>query len=210
MRRTIIPYLHLNQYSHVYEFGVYNGDSIVSIYNIFDSVHRPIDKFFAFDSFDGFPETDENYQDTWHTGGLSSKEHFGVSSIEECIQKILDKTGYRDSLELIPGFFSDTLTQDIAQTYNMGPASFINLDADLYSSAIEVLEFVVVNNILKEGTLIWYDDWGGSPNWMTYNDGESRAHREICDKYNIKCKQLVEIGDGYPHMQRLYVIEKIK
>ena len=69
----------------------------------------------------------------------------------------------------------------------MKQASYINIDVDIYSSTMEVLQFCLDNNIIGPGTIIRYDDWTSGPEWVT---GNSLAHREIRQKYNIAFDRL--------------------
>lgn len=211
IRNTVAHYADNIKYDTAYQFGVFNGDSLFDIANLFKRKNKPLNHLFGFDSFIGFPENDGRQSD-WSTGSLNTCEHLGVNTIEECVDVIYKKVtpGLQPEtkLELIPGFFSDVLTKENVQKYNMGPAAYIDIDCDLYESAIECLEFVVQNGILQPGTLIWYDDWGGTEGWDEYRDGEPRAHKEISDKYNIESTLLLQIGDSSPHIQRLYIVKK--
>lgn len=208
MRSGIGHFLNKNDFSEVYQFGVFNGDSMGKLLRVFRDAGRPITKMYGFDSFEGFPETDENYQDCWVKGGLNATEHMGCSSIDECMLTILEKLRPDQGdaqITLVPGYFSDSLTDERAA--GMGPAALIDIDVDLYSSAVEVLEFVIKNGILASGTLVWYDDWGGSPRWQENADGESLAHKEACEKYGVEMEMLFQVGTTFPHVQRLYVVK---
>lgn len=200
-------------YDTAYQFGVYNGDSLIDIKNMFRRKQSPLKKIFGFDSFVGFPENSECEDGSWATGTLNSCEHFGSSNIDECVKSVYDKIrpqlNEETKLELIPGFFSDVCNKELVEKHNMGPAGYIDIDCDLYSSTIDVLEFVVQNGILVPGTYIYYDDWGGTEGWQDCLDGESRAHKEITEKYNITCVKLCQIGGTFPHVQRLFVVVDI-
>ncbi len=212
MRDYIAQYLDKNQYESVYQFGVFNGDSMQKLLEIFRDAGRHLEGMYGFDSFIGFPKTDENYQDTWVEGGLNAVEHLGAKSVDDCLMKILDRLNPHvpntaSIISLTPGFFCDTLTDEETLGFKLGPAALIDIDVDLYSSAKEVLDFVVKNGILRQGTLLWYDDWGGSPRWKEDADGESLAHKEMCETWHIECEMLHQVGNDFPHVQRLYVVK---
>lgn len=205
MRDFISSFLNYNNYNYVYQFGVFNGDSMYRLLELFAAANKPIKHMYGFDSFIGFPKTDENYQDTWVEGGLNAVEHMQCNDIKHCMLTILDKlkpVQELTSITLVPGFFSESL---IFPPQDIGPAALIDIDVDLYSSAKEVLNFVVRNGILQPGTLLWYDDWGGSPRWKEDADGESLAHKEACAEYGLDCELLYQVGSEFPHVQRLYV-----
>lgn len=193
-----------------YQFGVYNGDSLIDIKNIFRIKKHPLRNLFGFDSFVGFPENNECKDGSWATGTLSSCEHFGSDGVDECVKSIYDKIkpqlNEETKLELIPGFFSDVCNKELVQKYGMGPAGYIDVDCDLYASTVDVLEFVIQNGIMVPGTYLFYDDWGGTEGWKDGLDGESRAHKEIMGKYNINALLIGQVGDSFPHVQRLYVV----
>ena len=66
------------------------------------------------------------------------------------------------------------------------------------------------NNLIVPGTLIGYDDWGGTPGFEEFKDGESRAHKEIVDEWGIKMTKLYQCGNAYPHVQTVWIVEDIK
>jgi hypothetical protein len=88
----------------------------------------------------------------------------------------------------------------------MKPAVFVDLDADIYSSTYTALDFMFRNGLIQRGTLLAYDDWGGTPGWQTYSDGESRAHNEICNKYKVQVQHMVQYGYSYPHVQKVFLV----
>jgi hypothetical protein len=80
--------------------------------------------------------------------------------------------------------------EKLVKQYNMQPASYINVDCDLYISARTVLDWIFKNNLWQHGTVLRYDDW--FPNMIS---GEEKAHNEKCSEYNVKTKLLHEYGD---------------
>lgn len=50
------------------------------------------------------------------------------------------------------------------------------------------------------GTYIGYDDWGDTNLWI---EGESRAHKEICEKYDISLEQGFSWGRA-PCIRKLF------
>lgn len=197
----------------IYEFGVYSGESVWDIKNIYDAVKIPVRKFFCFDSFVGLPEetAEPIAQDCWHKGAFNACEKFQAKSVDECVQKINNKIKQQANFDgtglvYVPGFFEDTLTDDIVSKLDMKPAAFVDLDADIYSSTYTALDFMCRNGLIQRGTILAYDDWGGTPGWATCADGESRAHDEICSKYKLKVNCIAQYGTSYPHIQMVFLV----
>lgn len=186
----IDQFKHLIQDGDIYEFGVYSG---ISIHNILQKYKEYGFKanVWGFDSFEGLPqETKEPVAfPVWSKGEFNSCEYLDVNNPTEA-SEIIKKNILNDfpeyQVEMIVGFYEESLKT--AYNHDMKPASWLDIDVDLYSSTIEALEFMVTNKLLVNGTLVYFDDWKGT------SFGEGRAYTEICNKYGIKMERL--IGDG--------------
>jgi len=174
----------------VYQFGVYSGVSIRNIlckYRQFNLINN----VWGFDSFCGLPlETKENIAyEVWNEGEFSSCDYLDVNNPVEAaniLKNQIQKEYPEYSLEMIVGFYNETLKAcDVSK---MKPASWVDIDVDLYSSTIDVLEFMITNKLIVSGTLVYCDDWKG------IEFGEGRAFLEISNKYNLKSNRL--IGEG--------------
>jgi hypothetical protein len=212
-RLNLVNTLFANGLTDIYEFGVFSGESVWDIKNIYDHNNIPIRKFFGFDSFVGLPEeTNEPIaQDCWHKGEFNACEKFSAKNVDECIEKtdklVREKANWNGTdLIWIPGFYEDVLTDDIVEKYDMKPAIFVDMDADIYTSTYIALDFMFRNKLIQRGTFIAYDDWGGTPGWQTYADGESRAHNEICNKYRVNIQMVAQFGYSYPHVQMVFLV----
>lgn len=191
----------------IYQFGTYTGQSMKSIWSGLTPFAKQIDRFFGFDSFCGLPDDSENSVQNWSEGQFDAREHFKTKSVADAVsitQKFLEEN-ITVPVILIPGFFNESLTEELVQTHKLKPALYVDIDVDLYSSAVTVLDFLAKNDIITYGTIIGYDDWGGTPGWISMSDGESKAHREICDKYGLKCQELVQFGNEFPHVQKVFM-----
>jgi hypothetical protein len=164
------------------EFGVFMGHSILNYYaSYLENNIEP--NFFGFDSFEGLPEEKLDPHSPWYTG------QFDVGG--NINPELLNKNG----LQIIKGWFTDTLNDDTLKKFNNKKAGLVHIDCDIYTSTLEVLEFLVKNKLLVDGTIIVYDDWGawkqsGLEEKDEYNIAEGRAHREICEKYNLKFERV--------------------
>jgi hypothetical protein len=83
----------------------------------------------------------------------------------------------------------------------------VDIDVDLYSSTITVLDFMFRNNLIGKGTLLFYDDWGGSKGFETLSSGESRAHKEMLEKYNKIAREILSIGDSFPNVHKIFEVQ---
>jgi hypothetical protein len=200
----------------VYEFGVYTGESVHDIKNILDNAGLHCKSFYCFDSFIGLPEeqNEKIAQKGWEKGGFNASEKLGVSTVEECITKVdsivRNHANFSDcKLHWVPGFFNESLTECNRENLNMGPALYVDIDADLYTSTLEALDFMFRQQLIVPGTIIGYDDWGGTPGWFICKDGEARAHKEICDKYKVVTQKICQFGNKFPHVQTMFLVRSI-
>jgi len=157
------------------EFGVLTGYSLSIFSSLYDEFK--IEKiFYGFDSFQGLPkeELDENNPDYWSEGKFCDGSVYSIKSK-------LPFVNIKD------GWFKDTLNESTLEEIKKNDIGIIHIDCDIYTSTIQVLEWIVKNNLLVDGTLIVYDDWGGhyDKNVGEYECGEGKAHKEICKKYNL-------------------------
>jgi hypothetical protein len=146
---------------HVAEFGVFQGESINYLS---EKIHpKPI---FGFDSF------------------LGLKEDFvldcpkGKFNLDGLLPKV------NNNVKLVPGFFSDTLTNWLKN--NPGFFSLINIDCDTYESTYFVLNSIGPKRIVS-GTIIIFDEYFGFHGW---ENCEYKAWQEYCKNNNIKYKYL--------------------
>lgn len=141
------------------EFGVYSGSTINYLSSVFKSK-----KFYGFDSFEGLPED-------WVTinGHFMNKGYFNLNGKMPKVN---------ENVTLIKGWFEDTLPNFINEIKEQ--VAFINIDCDLYSSTVTVLENC--KDLIKKDTLIYFDEFHG---YEGYENGEFKAWNEFIKKYNI-------------------------
>ena len=153
------------------------------------------------------PATHEWLKENKKSIELKLEEHGAI------LFKDLPTETAEDFDQFVSTFNYDTFTYEESlsniDTTNFKPASIIDMDCDLYSSTTTAFEFMVKHNLIQPGTIIIYDDWGGTTGYATYSDGQSRAHKEIFEKYNIKASLLTEVGPGHPHIHRFYQVNYI-
>ena len=157
------------------EFGVCHGTSFGCMYQTLQDLSLNEVRLFGFDSFDGLPET-AKYEDdsTWSPGEFNSD--YGLT------RNILESK-YGVDWErsfLIKGWFSETLNDDLLESYNIEKASLIMIDCDMYSSAKEALTFCAA--LIKDISIIFFDDWN-SQNLAKKNLGEKKAFDEFLEEH---------------------------
>jgi hypothetical protein len=166
----------------------------------FRNRNLPVPKLHLFDSFAGLPPEKPGVAvpAVWTHGAFSAPR----TKLEERIKGLdLADGGYA----IHDGWFKDTLKTDLVESGEFKPASYVDIDADLYSSTFEVLDFLFAHKLIRAGTLIGYDDWGDTEPWVA---GESRAHGEIMQKYDVRCAQLLSWGER-PLIRKLFLVVSI-
>lgn len=162
------------------EFGVMNGNSLLDYYQNYKKNNLK-GHFFGFDSFLGLPEEKSDVHSPWKTG------QFTVNG------KINPNLLSNKDINIVDGWFSDTLNDSLIPKFKNKKIGIAHIDCDIYTSTVEVLEFIVKNNLLCDGSLIVYDDWGaykasGLSKSFEYKVAEARAHKEIVEKYDLNFK----------------------
>ncbi len=161
------------------EFGVYKGDSFTHAYGYHRDLIRRYRKlnpgrsnsfleqnlrYFAFDSFQGLPQTDDT-QIPLHWRGervfAYPRDHF---------ERNLRSAGVDAAhVEIIEGFYEDVLTKETVENTSLTQAAIINVDCDLFDSARLVMDFITP--FIVDGTVIYFDDW------FYYNGHPRRGER---------------------------------
>lgn len=144
----------------VLEFGVYRGTSLRAI------AARARQEVHGFDSFEGLPQDWTYFQ---------KQGRFSLQGEAPAI----DAPGVR----IHQGWFDQTLPQFL-EVYP-GPARFIHVDCDIYSSARTVLQLLTPRVV--SGTVILFDEYLNYPAWQQH---EFRAFQEF----------IAQTGKGYRYI----------
>mmetsp|Transcript_141016 Transcript_141016/g.450214 ORF Transcript_141016/g.450214 Transcript_141016/m.450214 type:complete len:363 (+) Transcript_141016:78-1166(+) len=174
--------LALPAFGDIYQFGVFEGEGLLELAALF-----PKARLWGFDSFEGFPEErgEDLLQVDFRTGHYSAG---GPARAQALVEKLdgLAKVGF------VPGFFDRTLTPDLRDQRGMSEAIYIDIDADLYTSTYQALDWAFRSGVARPGTLIGYDDFWTNPcskggeTLSPLDIGEGRAHKEIAEKYGVR------------------------
>lgn len=153
------------------EFGVWQGESLRWWCAHLSS---PQARFYGFDSFEGLPERWNQFVDA------------GDFALETVPQFDDPRVG----LEV--GWFSDTLPKFQVPEHDQ---LIVNIDSDLYSSAVEVL--TTLEPYLEPGTIIYFDEFPD-------RDHELRAFKEFLVRTG---KQVEVLGSAAGGMHWLFQIK---
>lgn len=203
----------------VYQFGVFTGDSMKELSSILSKHKIEVNSFYGFDVFTGMPkETAEPIaQPSWdpdvEPDTFNAVKRLNLESVDECVNKITNevkeifsKNNNNSSVSIFPGLVEETVSTNGEK---FKPAFYIDFDLDIYSPTKYAFDYLAKNNLILPGTIIGYDDWGGTPGYQEMLDGESRAHREIVEEYGFKINKIFEIGQGFPNVQSIWVVESV-
>jgi O-methyltransferase len=136
------------------EFGCADGGSLSDAFHA-SRRYRGLEnmQFLVFDSFEGLPEP----------SGLDAQESLRYSKGDfacsvDTYRKNIRKRGVNaERVTLIPGWYSETLTEDLGRTLAITKAAVVWIDCDLYESTIPVLNFIT--RYIQDGTVMIFDDW---------------------------------------------------
>jgi len=187
--KTLYP-----QTNAYYEFGVAAGGSMREFLRAVEryaNKHRvPYTDFriFGFDSFAGLPPKQGTPDDRpdWRPGDMRHLER-------EVLEKIKAFDFPLSRVELIGGFFEQTLTPALRDRLAKTPPSIITLDCDYYSSTLTVLRWL--EPFIPSGAVLYFDDiWAfhGSP-----EHGQLKAIAEINARGVIHLEPCPKFGLAY-------------
>ena len=204
-----------------YQFGVLDGDSMVELASLFKKNRVELNSFNGFDVFTGMPKelAEPIYQDCWNPDiepdTFNAVKRLNLNTDKECaeyveknVKHIFEKNKSKTKVNIFPGLVENTLPENIEKT-KFKKAFYVDFDLDIYSPTKYAFKFLVENDLIVPGTIVGYDDWGGTPGYENYENGESRAHKEIVDEYGIKMTKLFQVGDSFPHVQNVWIVDEV-
>jgi O-methyltransferase len=154
------------------EFGVFQGTSMTCMWQMLKEMDLGHVRMFGFDSFEGLPDEAAIDDDgSWKPGEFAApydltKERLAEAGVPE------NRAG------LIKGWFSDTLNDETVTRHGIGKASVIMIDADMYTSSKQALDFCVP--LIDQEAVLIMDDWYASNgSFVDRNMGQPRALNEF-------------------------------
>ncbi len=151
------------QLGNYYEFGVWNGDSVIEFWKILrgrDQQRNQAWHFYGFDTFQGLPAP-RGYEDAHAFVGEGSFRSEGLSYVSE---RLVRAGIPAQQFTLTEGLFEETLTTDLKQGIPHPRTSIVNIDVDYSSSTVCALNWL--HDVLIDGSIIYFDDisfYNGNP-----------------------------------------------
>jgi hypothetical protein len=155
------------------EFGVFNGNSIGSMYLACKEMNAAPMRFFGFDAFEGLPAGSEHEDDgVWKKGFYSCS----FEQMTECLSR---RNVSINDITWIKGWYNETLTEKMRAQYDLGNFGIVFIDCDTYSSSKTVLDFLAP--LISKPCIICLDDWKLN-NLDIKEMGEYKSFNEFLEK----------------------------
>jgi len=133
------------------EFGVFNGNSIGSMYLAREAMHVRSMRLLGFDAFKGLPSGSENEDDgVWKKG-------FYSCSFEQMQQCLLRRNVDPNGITWVNGWYGETLKEETIKKVDLRKIGLVFIDCDTYSSSKAVLDFIAP--LIVEPVILCLDDW---------------------------------------------------
>jgi O-methyltransferase len=156
-----------------FEFGLWRGRTFCYAHRMKRRYRQHSMKLWGFDSFRGLPDIDDRRNNIWSKGAYACGEPE--------LRRILHRNGFaKEEYQLVPGFYSESLNDNLRLELQGRKAAIVYIDCDLYESAAQVLAFI--HPYLVTGTIVCFDDfycYKGCP-----DQGEQRALSEFLQAHN--------------------------
>ena len=157
-------------------------------------------QLWGFDSFTGLPSEARGVRTEgrhWNPGAFSSADAMSVHSSSALFNRLTRKIGrIEGNVTFVPGFFNESLTPELLRQHSFQPALFVDVDGDLYVSALESVGWMLRSGLLVPGSLVRYDDWKDDESW-----GETRAHKELESKYDVEWRLISHVEHSYAEFE---------
>ena len=170
------------------EFGGFAGYSLIVAFHA-ASRYRRLNSmlFFVFDSFEGLPQP----------VGLDAGEFLRYKRGEYACNLDLYKQNIRkqgvdlDRVTCIPGWYNETLNEELKRQLPIKKAAVVLIDCDLYESTVPALDFIT--DYIQDGTVIIFDDWFSYKGRL--DRGEARAFKEwLAKNPSIQANEYHKVG----------------
>ena len=145
------------------------------------------------------------WQESWNPDILPDEfnvvKYWGLKTPEECaervqtqVQDIYTSKQKETNVSVVAGLVEETLPVQ----ENLKPALYVDFDLDIYSPTKFAFNYMMENNLIVPGTIIGYDDWGGTPGFEEMKDGESVLIEKSLKSMELECKNYINMGVHIP------------
>jgi hypothetical protein len=171
------------------EFGVHRGASLLLAQQSASRAGLASMRCVVFDSFKGLPDAET--ATFWRGRFAFSEERF---------RRWFDRAGGDlSSVEVVSGWFAETLTAERAAELRLGRIAVAHIDCDLYESSLEVLRWL--EPLVSEGTVLILDDWHAYD-----DDAEPGAHGVQRALAESALRDRLNVIDEHPGLPRIAVV----
>lgn len=187
----------------ILEFGTFRGYSARIIAELMIE-YELTGNLYLFDSFQGLPvispSTDgKSYEvaarGSWFHGAMAVEK-----SLPEHIRSVLGEILTSNRVHIFEGYFEETLSKGLPTKR----AALVHVDCDLYESTRTVLDTLLKQEVLQDGTVICFDDY--NCNRASPNMGERRA---AVDSFSMSSRYTLTPWFSYGwHGQAMFVHDK--
>jgi len=133
------------------ECGVWKGESLILCARVARAFDMPM-TIFGLDTFAGLPELGPRDLEQAPSDAPYRHQRWFTDTSLATVQTSVDEAGFADTIRLVPGLFSHTLS-----SLPDGPYCFVNVDCDLYEPHLEVLDHFLPR--MAPGGIIYFDDF---------------------------------------------------
>jgi hypothetical protein len=131
------------------------------------------------------PAESDNVTTAWKVGEFKQAD---PEKLMERLSAQIARMGLQ--MGFVRGFYSQSLTADLACRRSMRAAAYLDIDCDIYTGATQALEWAFTSQVVQVGTVIGYDDWwvmpcsGSDPDVWKF--GEAKAHLQIANQFGVR------------------------
>lgn len=154
------------------EFGVFNGNSIGSMYLARDAMGLKSMRLFGFDAFQGLPPGSDKEDAGVYQAG------FYTCSFEQTQQCLSRRNINPNNIIWVNGWYNETLNNETAKKYDLRKIGVVFFDCDTYSSSKGALNFL--KPLITAPAIFCFDDWK-LYNLDVKGEGEYRSFNEFLE-----------------------------
>ena len=200
MIREFARYSNIPQ-GYYMEFGIMNGGTAISAYR---QLRGYVTDIYGFDTFTGHPAQQEEDKIRAEFAPYFFEGNYKAEGAGYCRKTIRAETLIADeNIHLYEGLFSDTLpTVDLSKLESNGFPICVMVDCDLYSSAVDVFQFLTP--ILQTGTWLLIDDF-----WCYRGDPKLGVRRAFEEWLQDNGRINVTLYDNFNAYSRAYICHEL-